>query len=492
MNPSATLPNLSPAASSSSAATSPLQALSIELHDDIVAQEWLAEVDSEQYVDCFIKNFPSPDARCRKQGIISRKSLETLRLQDYPKLNIKDFEEAKKINEHVKTVLKYDFDSPKRRAEVQKHRIRLGMLPAGEQFLNILPPLSPSPLGKSESAPMFVTESLASPNQTEGERRPITPSRRLSYASGAAVSAFVHKTHNPVAPTLTVAKVEEKGETSIKNVIVKSEQKRKARRRSFDNEAWKHINALRTNANKGTEAAQHLREGFFPDKKDGDREKKKKGTRRWSMENKNTAVPKDPSTMHYGTMAAHYNMLQHQMTLVQEHSLAQIKRALKCESANFQFYDCGAGANSAKMILYHNDIWYTLSMDSFSGNAVKSQELLVCKEAQNDPRLDKKVQEIIGVEVQNVIVQPVWCQDGSMVGVIELANRKGEFELEDPDVILLNSMAQELAHDLHIKYRDLMSVSHLLEVNSHQHKVASLHDPCKIETRYGDHFPNYL
>ena len=121
MNPSATLPNLSPAASSSSAATSPLQALSIELHDDIVAQEWLAEVDSEQYVDCFIKNFPSPDARCRKQGIISRKSLETLRLQDYPKLNIKDFEEAKKINEHVKTVLKYDFDSPKRRAEVQKH-----------------------------------------------------------------------------------------------------------------------------------------------------------------------------------------------------------------------------------------------------------------------------------------------------------------------------------------------------------------------------------
>ena len=484
MKPSVSLPALSPSAPSSSAASasSTVQTLAVQLEDDIVAEEWLAEVDCVRYLDCFIKNFPSPDARNRKRGIISRRRLETLRLQDYPKLNIKDFEEAKKLNEHVKTVLKYEFDSPQRKTEVNSLRTRLGITPSA-QLSDLLPPLSPSPLGKSESAPMFITEhSLVSSNQNEGIFRPTTPSRsKLSYVgTGDVVSSFMHKTHNPQAPLFVVAQVETNGEMSEKKVEVKSDQRSKARRRrSFDNDAWKHINTLRTNAGKSNEASQHLREGFFPDKIDGG--KKKKGTRRWSMENKNPAIPKDPSTMGYGSMAAHYNMLQHQMMLVQEHSLSKMKRAIKCDLATFQFYDCGAGINSAKMILYHNEIWYTFSMDTFAGHAVKTQEMVCTDDAQNDPRLDKSYQEIVGVTIRNIIALPVWCQDGSMVGAIELSNRDGEFELEDPELIILRKMAEELAHDLHIKYRDLMSVSHLLDVNSHDHKTATLHNASKVK-----------
>ena len=485
MKSAMSLPVLSPIDPSSSSAafnSSPFQPNTAQLHDDIVAEEWLAEVDSVHYVDCFIKNFPSPDARNRERGIISRKKLETLRLQDYPKMNIKDFEEAKKINEHVKTVLKYEFDSPQRRAEVKVLREKLGMTPAGVHFSNILPPLSPSPLEKSESAPMFVTE------QKHEEMRATTPTRRkLSYAhTGDIVSSFMHKSHNPEAPLFIVTNVE-KGHALEKKVEVRSEMKRMTRRRSFDNEAWQHINTLRSHSNKSSEAAHHLREGFFPNK--GGRDvKNKKGTRRWSMENKNPAVPKDPSKMHYGVMAAHYNMMQLQMTLVQNSLLTKIKKALKCDVATFQFYDCGAGAHKAKMILYHNDIWYTLSMDSFAGHVVKAQELIMCEDAQNDPRLDKAVQEIVGVTIENVIAQPVWCQDGTMIGVIELANRRDEFTLEDPDMIILNAMAEELAHDLHIKYRDLLSVSHLLNVNSHVHKEAILHAPNRIDITHTINF----
>ena len=91
MKSAMSLPVLSPIDPSSSSAafnSSPFQPNTAQLHDDIVAEEWLAEVDSVHYVDCFIKNFPSPDARNRERGIISRKKLETLRLQDYPKMNI--------------------------------------------------------------------------------------------------------------------------------------------------------------------------------------------------------------------------------------------------------------------------------------------------------------------------------------------------------------------------------------------------------------------
>ena len=86
--------------------------------------EWLKEIDSEQYYDCFKKNFQSSNGT---PGVLSRKRLESLRLQDFPKLNIKDFGEAKKVHEHVKSVLRYEFDSPKRKKEVLELRKKLGI-----------------------------------------------------------------------------------------------------------------------------------------------------------------------------------------------------------------------------------------------------------------------------------------------------------------------------------------------------------------------------
>ena len=88
------------------------------------SREWLKEIDSEQYYECFQMNFQS---RNGTPGTLSRTRLESLRLQDFPKLNIKDFTEAKKVHEHVKCVLRYEFSSPKRKQEVNQMRKKLGL-----------------------------------------------------------------------------------------------------------------------------------------------------------------------------------------------------------------------------------------------------------------------------------------------------------------------------------------------------------------------------
>jgi SAM domain (Sterile alpha motif) len=96
--------------------------------DDIKPLEWLLEIDLAQYVETFQVNFTIGGS------YLSRKRLASVRLQDFSKMNIQIFDHQKKILQHIQHSLKYSFNDPNRKQEVQD-RMNQGLLRESENSL---------------------------------------------------------------------------------------------------------------------------------------------------------------------------------------------------------------------------------------------------------------------------------------------------------------------------------------------------------------------
>lgn len=96
--------------------------------DDIKPLEWLQEIDLAQYVETFQVNFTIGGS------YLSRKRLASVRLQDFSKMNIQIFDHQKKLLQHIQHSLKYSFNDPNRKQEVQD-RMQLDILRDSESIL---------------------------------------------------------------------------------------------------------------------------------------------------------------------------------------------------------------------------------------------------------------------------------------------------------------------------------------------------------------------
>jgi hypothetical protein len=96
--------------------------------DDIKPLEWLQEIDLAQYVETFQVNFTIGGS------YLSRKRLASVRLQDFSKMNIQIFDHQKKLLQHIQHSLKYSFNDPNRKQEVQD-RMNQGLLRESENSL---------------------------------------------------------------------------------------------------------------------------------------------------------------------------------------------------------------------------------------------------------------------------------------------------------------------------------------------------------------------
>jgi hypothetical protein len=79
------------------------------LPDDIECEEWLTEVGLEQYRETFLSNFTHGGK------YLSRKRLSQVRLQDFSKMNITNFDHQKILFEHIKITLQHEYANPTRR-----------------------------------------------------------------------------------------------------------------------------------------------------------------------------------------------------------------------------------------------------------------------------------------------------------------------------------------------------------------------------------------
>lgn len=77
--------------------------------DDIECEEWLNEINMGQYLPTFLSNFTYGGK------YLSRKRLQQVRLQDFPKMNITSFADQKILMEHIKLTLQHEYTNPERR-----------------------------------------------------------------------------------------------------------------------------------------------------------------------------------------------------------------------------------------------------------------------------------------------------------------------------------------------------------------------------------------
>ena len=110
--------------------------------DDIECFDWLNEVNLGQYEETFCAN-------CTIGGaLLSRYRLKQIRLKDFPKMNITNFEHQKLLLKHIDHTLNYSFHSPVRKREVN---VKMGIAPE-EPPAALFPPTAPAEGGKQVSS----------------------------------------------------------------------------------------------------------------------------------------------------------------------------------------------------------------------------------------------------------------------------------------------------------------------------------------------------
>ena len=82
--------------------------------DDIECLPWLEEIELSQYNATFLANFKS-----NQENFLSRSKLSRIRLQDFPAMNIHNFEHQKLLMNHIRITLQFEFGSPIRKQKVE-------------------------------------------------------------------------------------------------------------------------------------------------------------------------------------------------------------------------------------------------------------------------------------------------------------------------------------------------------------------------------------
>ena len=82
--------------------------------DDIHCLNWLEEIGLPQYEETFSTNLSVGG------DLLSRKRLSQIRLQDFPRMNITNYEHQKRLLEHIRHTLQFAYKSPIRKKEVSE------------------------------------------------------------------------------------------------------------------------------------------------------------------------------------------------------------------------------------------------------------------------------------------------------------------------------------------------------------------------------------
>ncbi len=178
--------------------------------DDIECKSWLEEIGMPQYCETFYANFTSGGT-----AFLSRKRLAQVRLQDFPHMNITNYEHQKVLIQHIKHTLKYTYQSPIRKQETRQ-----------------------SAYGKIPGI------SLVSEEKSNVSRRQSKPE----------VSVVEEKNSDAKEEKL-------EGQVQTKDEGVKEKKKMAKRRNTFDDKAWEAINKSRSSAGESKSAVEMLREG---------------------------------------------------------------------------------------------------------------------------------------------------------------------------------------------------------------------------------------
>ena len=294
--------------------------------DDIECAEWLAEVGLPQYASTFKTNLSVGG------DLLSRKRLSQIRLQDFSKMNITNYDHQKLLKDHIDHTLKFAFYSPVRRREVKKK-------------FNIYIP-------NSESKPS----------------KPKVPSASAMAKDLSTIN--IDASTNP-------RRADHTGKIAAR------------RRRSFDHKAWDTIEKTRTADADNHNAVEFIRAGIADNSEAKEEAKKAQNRRRrWTFGDESTeelVLKMNRGTL-YGNMALELDMLQKEMAILQEEHLNHFKNLINCERGSILFLN-----DVTKDLMLHTDnTWYRIPISSgIAGWCVSTGECLNIPDAYADYRFNK-------------------------------------------------------------------------------------------------------
>lgn len=391
------------------------------LPDDIECVEWLSEIGMEQYIETFLANFTYGGK------YLSRKRLEQVRIQDFPKMNITNYEHQKILLEHIKLTLKHEYSNIERRRMSQ-----------------ILSPMK----AESKETNNRIGNNNNNDNGKNDNKNNNLQSKALDFKKEFEKSeSQSNERRNSKDKSL-------KKQDSV-NTSESIEQRKKAqravvkKRNSFDDKVWESIHKYR---------------GTPKEKEETQAEPKqvKKGPRRRStFDGLPDQLMNDDATKGkiYGNMALQFNLLQTKMLQIQEQHLQNIRQTIGCDIVNILFFN----DHSRELMMCINERWFRVPSESgVSGWCVLTGETVNIADAYLDHRFNENVDKVTGYKTKTMLCTPVRANRGGgrIIGVIELINKhNGElFTSNDEDV--LAQMVYQFTDDLSAEFTQLLEINH--------------------------------
>ena len=364
-----------------------------QLHaNDIDVHEWLAEIDMNMYADVFLRNFGIFET-----NFLNRKHLAKVRLQDLPRMGITQLHHAKLINEHIHHTLQFEFGSPVRRKHVDKKMRDL--------FPEKYPDIDhvPKKIGKLK------VEDLHIPERNVEQNREKTKHRKMS----------------------------------------------RARRRSFDKQAWANISHLRTADVGSHEASELLRDGDAAMATKIETEKEETRRRR-SFDNKIHQKGKQ-----YGDRALLSDMVHRELHGLQREHLKVLKSMIGCEYAHAYFVNEKTG--DLLMFVPDQHTWYRMDRGmSLAGACAECGHTVNVEDAYTDGRFNINVDIRTGIKSKEVLAMPLRGSKGGgqVKGVVVLTNKAGGFDTHDEETAV--TAVQRISEALFSKFKELNEIADIM------------------------------
>jgi len=335
--------------------------------------------------------------------LLSRRRLRDLRLQDFPKMAITNYHDQKILLDHIRHTLSYAFHSPVRRSE-SKQKFE------ARTPVHLRPPAAPV---FDEAQPKYI------------------------------------------------AKVTTKEEKKL------SKKAERRKRRSFDNDVWDKINALRSKDISSNRAVEQMREGHVPDViKMKEREKEQSlRARRYSFGEK---TPIDQLTSKqkgklYGNMALEYDIIQKEMAMIKAEHMLFFQSLINCEMGRLYF----VSEVAREIIVMIGHEWYREKMDSdIAGICADTGKVMNIPDVYADGRFNKNLDIMTGLKTRNLLCMPVRANRGGgrVIGVVEMINKIGppgaQFDLNDEQILV--DCVQRIADDIHNRFQELTNAAEAL------------------------------
>jgi hypothetical protein len=366
------------------------------LMDDIDPQEWLNEIDLIQYAETFKTNLTIGGS-----VYLSRKKLGQIKMHHLSNMNITNFDHQKIIIDHIQHTLKFPFQSPVRRREVEaKH-------------------------SSNKTSSIKFDELTIDTNDKEDIKG-------KKGGKGLRANDMLKRGDH-------------------------SKQPAPGRRRSFDHNVWDSIAQMR---NTDASAVNALREGVGPDnlKKKNDNSSQRR--RRWSFDEDLNPSSHSERGKLFGNRALEFDIMVKELKLLQDNHLNKYKNLIKCEKAKIIF----CHDKSKELIEYNDGVWYRLPAGmGISGHCAETGETINVRNAYEDLRFNKNVDIKTGYKTKTILCQPLRSHRGGghIIGVIEMTNKVGADYFDEHDAELLATCVQRISDELNARFKDLLHAAEM-------------------------------